>query len=154
MFMKRMTLFFFFCCFASCWRASSLVPNENGISSCRYTVDVSGPALVFFTYTSDVPSGTSWVKLLLKEARRRPARHMNELKKKEKKIRHKVTCFDLTSLIRSEAWQRSRSIVIRHMIYGIIIHAHYGAFSVFVHLADFNMIRNMIYRLIFAGKHV
>ena len=45
----------------------------------RHAVDVSG-ALVFFTYTSDVPSGTRWLKLLLKEARRWPAK--NERRKK------------------------------------------------------------------------
>lgn len=38
-------------------------------------------ALLFLTYTSDVPSGTMWLKLLLKEARRRPANQMKEPRK-------------------------------------------------------------------------
>lgn len=67
-----------------------------------HTLGVSG-ALLFFTYTSDVPSGTRCLKLLLKEARSRPTKR----KKKKKKRSHvtqncninKVACFDLKSLI-------------------------------------------------------
>lgn len=90
----------------ACYLSSCSAENTSACSP-PHTVDVSG-AVVFFTYTSDVPSGTRWAKLLLKEARRRPAKRRGEKKEKEKRrgkkshVKHICninSCFDLISLI-------------------------------------------------------
>lgn len=60
--------------------SSRSASTETALFRLCHTVEVSG-ALLFFTYTSDVPSGTRWLKLLLKEARSRPAKHKKKMKR-------------------------------------------------------------------------